>query len=168
MPADTTEADAYLRALATFVGPRNQDYYLDRWVPYRRGESKRAGFNWAAFFLTTFWLGYRKMYRRAAVVYSLIIAAMLLDQVLLSSSHGDAVGGMTLLVGVVVGLYGNVWYYEHADDAVAQARHAGAAGDEADAALAERGGTSLLGSLGLFALFLAVAFAIGAVRVSVG
>ena len=48
-----------------FVGSK-ADYYVERWTPLLRSSGRGAGFNWAAFFLSSFWLPYRKMKERRA------------------------------------------------------------------------------------------------------
>src|SRR5262245_28088630 len=59
VPADDCRHDLEMERLRAFVGSKG-NYYLNRWMTVLRGWDD-AGFNWAAFFWSGLWLGYRKM-----------------------------------------------------------------------------------------------------------
>lgn len=93
--------------LRLFVGEEKQDYYLKKWSQGDRG------WNWAAFFLAIFWLGYRKMYKPVFVmigiylIIDLVVAFIGFDDTNLNNWIGIA-AGMTL------GFWGNYFYRQHA------------------------------------------------------
>src|SRR5262245_22711026 len=151
--------------LRAFVGP-NADYYLRQWHSRLSGQHASAGFNKAAFFLSGFWVGYRKMYKIAFFFFGIILAEMVLEELLfvgvLKMPESPAV--MTPLVGLVVGIVfgicGNGWYLSHAQRVIAKVQSQQLEGVAHSRALAGRGGTSLGISLGLFFLFLVAVFVV--------
>ena len=128
--------------LRAFVGPKAK-YYLSAWRA--TVNEKRTTFNWAAFFGTAAWLLYRKMYRLAALCLGVIFCVSIVEDIA-SASVPAAVWGLT--TGIIVGYYGNRWYFHHALRAVGQLRSSGLR------ALAKRGGTSPVAVLVLFILVL--------------
>lgn len=87
--AEPVEFDGFgaLEAKA-FVGPR---YHYDfvRRTPFLRRTTSTAGFNWAAFFLSGFWIPYRKMYRLTVVFYAVIVLETIVEEVGFRRSHGN-------------------------------------------------------------------------------
>lgn len=140
--------------LRAFVG-RKADYYLRKWAPRLNDSSAEAGMNWAAFFLTAFWLAYRKMYRATFIFYAVVIALAILQQVvfvgLLGSEAVPPVVGavVNLMTAIVCGFFGNAWYLTHTQRAIATARSQGLEDEHLLFVLAQRGGTSLLAAFGL-------------------
>ncbi|WP_405234185.1 pilin [Lentisalinibacter salinarum] len=51
--------------LRTAIGPKNTDYYLERFRKFETGKSS-VSWNWPAFFISFYWLLYRKMWLYAA------------------------------------------------------------------------------------------------------
>ena len=117
--------------LKAFVG-KNTDYYLNQW------SDRSYNFNWAAFFLSGFWLAYRKMYWQvlvllgATVVLSLVLQALGITQAWIPS----------LVIGLVCGTYGDRWYHNHALRVVRKFRLKEPRTDERIMLLAKRGGVS--------------------------
>ena len=146
-------ADASESELRAFVGPRS-DFYLRKWAPRLADSSGDCGMNWAAFFLTSFWLAYRKMYAATFVYYAAIILLMIAEQFVFVVLIGSAVPGavgliVNLLVCLVCGLYGNAWYLAHTRGKIAAARKQGLQDEPLLIHLMNRGGTSLLSAFGL-------------------
>lgn len=54
--------------LRAFVG-RRADYYLSAWAPRLEGKSDFR-FNLAGFFLSVFWMSYRRLYRPVAILFA--------------------------------------------------------------------------------------------------
>jgi hypothetical protein len=154
---DTGEAPliADLRAL---VGP-NADYYLKKWAPLLQSARNTAGANWAAFFLSGFWLPYRKMYKLALVFYAFIIGESIAEEVVFISILGqpETPEWLNRVVGLVISIvcaaFGNQWYLSHAQRVISETRAEGLEGEALRERLSKRGGTSLWASLGMFALF---------------
>ncbi|MBU9714928.1 DUF2628 domain-containing protein [Evansella tamaricis] len=98
--------------LEAFVGVNKEDYYLGKWNQSPTPGSQQS-WNWAAFFLTLFWLGYRKMYLPIIVI---IVFWLIVDLIALSLGYYSLT--LDLITGAVVyitlALYGNALYYRHA------------------------------------------------------
>ena len=93
--------------LRLFIGEKKQDYYLQKWT---KGKNS---WNWAAFFLSFFWLGYRKMYKYIFLflgiflIIDLAISIFGIDDTVLNNVIGIA-------VAVTLGISGNNLYRQHA------------------------------------------------------
>ena len=69
-----TEPTAEERTLENFraiLGPKNQEYYLQRFEEYEANGKTTIGWHWPAFFITFYWLLYRKMWL-AALLYFIL------------------------------------------------------------------------------------------------
>jgi hypothetical protein len=130
--------------LREYVGP-NSDYYLRKWGDMDRSRSSTS-WNFAAFFLSGFWLAYRKM-----VLPALLLVGAFYASGVIGMLH-PGLGMLTNfgLFGAVIflGLMGNKFYRNQAERALADpaASHPGA--------LQGRGGTSVGLALGLLAAYL--------------
>lgn len=160
--AEEANRDAVRTRLAAFVGEK-AEYYLGKWAQLLEnhtggggfGAGFGAGFNWAAFFFTSGWLAYRKMYRLAIAVYAITLVELVLEDVVFvgvlgKSQPPSGVGTVAnLLVAVICGAYGNRWYLSHALRAVAEHDCEGLPEDAWQAKLSAQGGTSLAAAIGL-------------------
>lgn len=96
-----------------FVGTESK-YYIGKWRKSSNPE-KAVSWNWAAFFLSGYWLGYRKMYIPLLVWFVLAfgfgiimitvgyvypLLAFILDVIIIG-------------ISVFLGMYGNALYYRH-------------------------------------------------------
>lgn len=148
---DTDVAENELRA---FVGPRG-DYYLRKWAPRLADPSGETGMNWAAFFLTAFWLAYRKMYAATFIFYGVAVALAVLQQVVFVLMLGapSVPPGVGLIVNIAIaivcGLCGNGWYLAHTRRKIADSKAKGLGGEHLMYDLVRRGGTSLAASIGM-------------------
>jgi hypothetical protein len=158
----STLTEAEIRA---FVG-RRAGYYLTKWAAALDDPFGRAtGFNWAAFLFSGLWIPYRKMYRTALIFYSIVVAVSVVEFIaqaagFLSDGALRALEGFDRIIGlvfsIVCGMYGNYWYLTHARREIARIRASGLKDAAYYDALARRGGTTILASLGLFFLFIVV------------
>lgn len=137
------------QGLISFVGDRYHDYYRDKWLD-DNGDYKTGfgiySFNVAGFFLTVYWLCYRKMYGTA---FMLSMVLPLFDLIMMYSKGAegyDAIDGMLygFLWVFATGLLGNHFYLKHAIKKVKKMSAGMAIPREQ---LARAGGTSLVGSL---------------------
>ena len=60
-PTSNTSISSGDDLMATFVGPKNAHYYEQVFAKFERGGGSLS-WNWPSFFVTWFWLLYRKMY----------------------------------------------------------------------------------------------------------
>lgn len=155
--------DPEVEELSAFAGSK-ADYYLKQWTPLLRGLRPIAGFNWAAALGSGFWIGYRKMYKVAAIFFGIILLETLAEEVLFVGILGkeETPVGLVRLVGlaaaVVCGVYGNRWYLWHARKVISEVRADGMQRDAYLDMISKRGGTSLGSAFGIFFLFLVVSF----------
>ena len=151
--------------LRAFFGPK-ADHYLDLWRRRMTNPRQSLGFNWAAFFLTGLWLGYRKMYTVVLVFFAVILVESIAEEVLFVRILGEEESPMvvsklvTLVASIICGKLGNHWYLTHAANVVSEVRATGLEDREVRGILAKRGGTSLLSSIGLIVLYVFVTFVV--------
>ncbi len=143
-----------VNCLAAYVGPRSE-YYLRKWAHKLEDPSAEAGMNWAAFFLTAFWFGYRKMYKATFMLFGASIGVGILQAVIfMGILRQPTVPPLVSLVvnlmfAIVCGVYANSWYLSQAKREIVAAHAKGLEGEHLYFALEQRGGTSILASLGL-------------------
>ena len=136
-----SDREAFYRAA---IGPKNQAYYLSRFLAF--DEAGRAGpsWNWAAALLTFFWFIYRRMW---AVAFAYLVAANLLAWVI-----GIVFGVVGPLIALVVqialpGLYGNMLYHAHCCQKIEEAKAAGSDPAYQLGVVEGSGGTSRAGAI---------------------
>ena len=135
--------------LRAFIGG-NAAYYLRKWTPRLTSPDGECGMNWAAFFFSTFWMFYRKMYRNAFLFMgAAVIVSLVLSVLFLVVFHAETVPSsvnaiVNVLFSLVCGMFGNAWYLSHASQKIAAARAQGLTGDRLLFTLRQKGGTSLL------------------------
>ena len=159
-----TEID-YLEA---FIGSNSQ-YYLDKYMVAQgdpSGKAKVAGFNIAAFFLSLFWMGYRKLYWVAIWFGGFLLVEMTIEFAVLYMLNKEDTPplwdlGFNLTVAIVLGSFANRWYLAHARREVEAVLASGLRGQVAKEALAKRGGTSFLSALALVLAFFFISIAYG-------
>ncbi len=108
--------------LAAFAGTSD---YLEQWAGLMSGESRFAGFNWAAFFFTGFWFAYRKMYLWAGgiVAAGIVLEFVLAFAVVMFDATNVNLVFLWLLLSIVLlrlplGFAANVLYYRRAESVI--------------------------------------------------
>jgi len=128
-----TEEEAW----AAVVGESKADYYLPRFDRAASGQS--ASWHWPAFFVTWWWMLYRKMWIPALIYFfapSIVMGA--LGAVI--PSAGALLGWLAVLI--VPAIFANRWYYGHCTNKIAQVRARGGSKEQLIARLEAVGGTS--------------------------
>lgn len=137
--------------LEVFVGT-NYPYYNRKW---KKSQEKKPSWNFAAFFLSIFWMGYRKMY--LPIIFMLVLffiidllfyflnGGQITDSMVNTTDSSIATG-----ISVMMGLYGNYFYYMHAKRKVHAIHSEGLPEKERDTKLRKQGQTSWLGVLFVF------------------
>ena len=152
------EAEQELRA---YIGP-NADYFLVKW---RQSDAtnKPNSWNWAAFFLTVFWLAYRKMWGPMAIgsgaLFALRIVGGLAPPLALLTTL------LSLGVAGWIGWSGNALYRKAVNSAVAEAHRTVTPPHSPIALLQLRGGVSLPAALGLVAGFVVATVIVAALMI---
>lgn len=103
-----------------FLGPKNSDYYLDAFDKIEQGAGRR--WHWPAFFVTWFWLGYRKMWLWFFAYWIVFPVVLSLLMVVLSLVN-ETVGLIAYVAGlfIVPPLFANQVYFSHAKAKIAKA-----------------------------------------------
>ena len=132
--------------LGAFVGANKWEYYSRKW-------NQGISWNWAAFFLSFFWLGYRKMYMYIFIILGLFLLYDII--IVFSGLDFGPDGTIGITAGVVCGLLGNYLYLMHANKEIKRVNEQQQGSDEfVQAELQQRGGTSWLGVLAVFGLLI--------------
>lgn len=151
--------------LRAFVGKKNAQYYQQRFQRFESGGGAQT-WHWPAFFFTSGWLLYRKMWWQAAlyilglpllsVALTLLLAILLpLDVAELAINLGAVIFSM-----IFMPMYANRLYFDHANRKVASI--AAAHGDPAiqQQVAARKGGTSWWGVLPIVVIVIGILAAI--------
>ena len=109
MHTDVDRSELY----AAQIGPKNQEYYLEKFARINEAD---GGFipswNWAAFLFSAPWALYRKMY---AVFFAAVAAGVLWEAIVAVLLPPWPLGNLFYFAAwVFFGLYGNALYYRHA------------------------------------------------------
>src|SRR5699024_8519704 len=153
---DSEPDSTFKHSLKNYIG-KNDEFYFKKWNLNENGEpSKRVSTNWAGFFLTFMWAGYRKMYGTLFIMFG---AFLVLDIIMLlidtdSIQINNSIG---IVISVMFLLNGNLLYYEKAKKQIN--KNKSLSPEEATAELKKNGGTSKLGvlfAIGMFILYLIV------------
>lgn len=147
-PRETREALRELYAAA--VGPKNRDHYLARFALFDHERKTSAGWHWPAFFVTFYWLVYRKMWGKAAL-YFFLPFMLLVPAALL----GPKVPGVLVVcylvyvvgIFIVPPLLADAAYYRHCESVIEKARAVNRSQEGQLFLVAQKGGTSRFGSV---------------------
>ncbi|WP_167481157.1 pilin [Acidovorax cavernicola] len=158
-PSSTTGNAAVDQAslYAAAIGPHNQGHYVAKFKAFDRTSSPHLGWHWPAFFLTVYWLLYRKLWWHAlgyfAAPYVLLaMAAMLVPMV--GADWAAMVGlGFFALLFVVPALLGDGIYYRRCRQLIEQARAESSDARTQLAYLSKEGGTSKVVAVLFYVLF---------------
>ncbi len=132
-----------------FIGSNNQHYYLNQFQQFDRAGQTKATWHWPAFFVTWYWLLYRKMWL-AALIYFLLPYIVLFVGGLLTAlipGLGGVLFGL-LWIAYVIGIFvwypmnANAMYYKHCQNKIQEAKVASSRPDAQLGILASKGGTS--------------------------
>ncbi len=110
------------------LGPKNQEYYLQRFEEYEANGKTTIGWHWPAFFITFYWLLYRKMWL-AALLYFILpyVCTSLLGLVssLLGASGAPmmGIGYLVYILAILLlpPLFANSLYYRHCQSKIRKA-----------------------------------------------
>jgi hypothetical protein len=161
-----SEAMPALVEFAAYVGGvEGWENYSRAWTPALLGQGKIREFNFRACFLSVLWLGYRKMYRYALVCYGVILAFNLIEGILyfgpqryLTISNCINFNGVIgITIAVIVGIKGNQWYFSSAKREINRIHAMNLSQENCLKMIAQKGGTSIWKTIGLFLLYLFIA-----------
>ena len=130
-------------AWGAVIGDANTSYYLERFARLAHGDS--GGWHWPGFFVTWYWMLYRKMWVPALVYFfQPYVTVMVLAGV---AAAAPAVAGLLYIVWIVAqlavpGLFVNRWYYNHCMKKIRDVRARGGSKEQMLGRLEGLGGTS--------------------------
>ena len=140
------EREEWYRAV---IGPRHSAYYLRQFQRFDAAGKAGISWHWPAFFISFYWLLYRKLWLHGLAYFSLPYVLMLLLG-LLGVAAGEAAGSVIglgyllylLAILLLPPLYANAWYYRACQRKIAEARASSTDPQRQFALLAANGGTS--------------------------
>jgi len=133
--------------LAAYVGPKNADYYARRFEQFKAGRSA-VSWNWPAFFVTSLWLLYRKMWLYAFGYWIVLPIVLVVFAAVFGALGGESVSGFFFnstyffVTLVLAPLFANRLYYRHAQNKVIKVAGVSSSADQQSSELARIGGTS--------------------------
>ena len=129
--------------LRAFIGPK-ADYYLQAWSGIDpAGGPQPTRWNWPAFFLTAFWLLYRRMYKYFWMFFAVLMVGGILQGLIETALGGTTPPWGNVVINIVFGCFfgsfGNWLYYRHTNWKIGQVK----AHHTSPEAIATAGGVSL-------------------------
>lgn len=127
-----------------FFGHKNSEFYLRQTNTYRVN-SKFTNWNWSSFFLTFYWLLYRKLYGVAFGYFAINIV-------------GHFLGPVSLIMRIILGFYGNNIYLKAAEKKIRGIRRLNhnLSREEYLVKIREQGGTNIIAPLAFLFVFFAI------------
>lgn len=154
-PSPAGGDDAAWRAV---IGKKNLDYYLPRFRD-QQASGRRALWHWPAFFVTLYWLLYRKLWGWAAAYFFLpAVVAALLGVMAATGRAGQTIAGLGWLVFLALffiapPMLANSLYYSRCAKLLASERAAAQGTEQLLARLEAKGGTSSAALIVVLAVF---------------
>lgn len=148
-PAQATAAQAASddELLDAAIGPVNKSYYRPKFDRFAGGQGS-VSWNWPAFFITIFWMFYRRMYLYALLVWFALPIALVVVSAIIGGVTGDpgAYVGTYYLLYIIVGfiiipMYANRLYFGHAMKKIARAKAIYSDGEDQIREVYRTGGT---------------------------
>ena len=125
------------------IGRTNTLYYLGRFDHLSHGEG--GGWHWPGFFVTWYWMLYRKMWIPALIYFfAPYLMGMLITGIAAASPAVGGLLGLAWLAAWLIGpgLFANSWYYKHCLKTIRNVRARGGSKEQMLARLEAAGGTS--------------------------
>lgn len=157
-PAEAFDEDLWRAA----IGPRNTGYYLPRFAALH-AEGRAARWHWPAFFITFYWLLYRKLWGWAALYFVLpYLVLLLLGGIAAATGGAGAVLTGVLWLAALAAYYlvpplvANQLYFARCAKLIERQRQSSRSREQLLAQVEARGGTSYVAAL-VLGVFLVVA-----------
>lgn len=137
------------------VVQKNIPYYDLKWKSVENPATKST-WNWLAFFFSTFWLAYRKMYKPFFIIAGLQLVWSVPFYFIDLSIWLDL--PFYGIISIIVGLFGNRCYFNHTNHVLKQARVLPE--NVQESYIQTKGGTHIGSMIGLHVLLIALFFAL--------
>lgn len=141
------EQEEFYRAV---IGPKNQDYYMRNFQRFENDGEISVSWHWPAFFVTFYWLLYRKMWLNALIYFLLPYLVLIPLEIIIGMIAGDSAGvgigfaNIIYLVGMFLlpPLYANALYYKHCKKKIMEVKASSNVLQRQLGELSAKGGTS--------------------------
>ena len=162
---ELTQEDQY----QAIIGNKNQAYYLKHFEHFDADGKTSITWHWPAFFVTFFWLLYRKMWLQAALYF--FVPGIV---------FGFIVGILSLIIGesaillyipyyvaifILPAMYANAIYYKHCKTEIAQISRYKLSADKTLEKHIQNGGTSIAGILVPFVIAIPIIGILAAIAI---
>lgn len=133
--------------LAAYVGPKNADYYAKKFDNFRNGGGA-ASWHWPAFFISSWWLLYRKMWLNAFLYWIVLPMVLGTLSVFVATAAGAEAASLfyygfyLLITFILVPMFANRLYYRHAQKKADKVASVISSAEQQSAELSRIGGTS--------------------------
>jgi Tfp pilus assembly major pilin PilA len=143
------------------VGYKNTDYYLTQFQKFANS-GVSASWNWPAFFITFYWLLYRKMWLYALAFFIFPYILLILFGIILGMSGSDPsslIAGIfwLLYIGIsfiLIPIYANGIYYRRVENKIAAVKVGSADNEKRLRILSAKGGTSSAAIIVILVIFI--------------
>lgn len=146
--AETAVAPQSDDLFAAYVGEKKADYYA-RCFMRLQSEGSMISWIWPAFFITGWWLLYRKMWLNAVLYWFVLLIVLSILSGVAGAVTGNVLLGTGLYYGayviigfIVVPMFANWIYYRHVGSKVAKVSMRYSSDEQRAAELSRTGGTS--------------------------
>jgi len=146
-PSSDTTFNPQGDLLASYVGPKNADYYANKFAQIKSGKGS-ISWHWPAFFISSIWLLYRKMWLNAFIYWIVLPVALSLLSVVAAMAIGPDIGAMIyyglyfLIAFILLPMFANRLYYRHAQAKADKVASITSSAEQQAAELSRIGGTS--------------------------
>lgn len=133
--------------LSAYVGPKNADYYAGKFNQFKSGGGS-VSWHWPAFFISSWWLLYRKMWLNALLYWVALPVVLTIASTAVGAMAGTDVGGIfyyasyIFITFLLVPMFANRLYYRHAQKKADKVASVMSSGEQQAAELSRIGGTS--------------------------
>jgi len=110
------------------IGPTNLSFYRPKFDRFAAGQGS-VSWNWPSFFVTIFWMLYRRMYGYALLVWFVLPVVLILVAGIVGGITGDPSSYVStyyllyIIVGfIIIPMFANRLYYRHATKKIARAK----------------------------------------------
>jgi len=135
---------------AVFLGPKNTDYYLGKFANFKSHGSS-VSWNWPAFFISSIWFLYRKMWLNAFLYWIVLPIVLVVLTGVIAASGAAATSGVFyygaywFVTFLIVPMFANRLYYQHAQKKIDKVVSVTSSPEQQSIEVARRGGTSAVG-----------------------
>jgi len=147
--------------LAAYVGPKNADYYARKFDKFKSGGGS-ISWHWPAFFVSAWWLLYRKMWLNAFLYWMVLPTGLSILTIFVAAATGAEAaaifyyGSYIFITFLLLPMFANRLYYKHAQAKANKVASVTSSAEQQSAELARIGGTS--GVILIIIPFILVAF----------